>query len=126
MKRRTLAFAAVGALLSLSACSGSKAGPDAVAGQTPSGIIELSAVQAAYIGSASSGSGTLTSQGRSYPFSIDGAGIGDIGASTIKGDGEVYNLPDAKCSPAPPYRDATGSRWATAAAAICGFRTTPV
>jgi hypothetical protein len=85
------AFAAVAAL-SLAGCAGSKVGPDAIAGQTPSGTIELQAVQAAYIGSASGGSGTLFYNGRTYPFSIGGAGIGGIGASTIEGYGEVYKL----------------------------------
>jgi hypothetical protein len=80
--------------LSLAGCAGSKAGPDAVAGLTPSGTVELQAVQAAYIGSASGGSGTLFFNGRSYPFSIGGAGIGGIGASTIEGYGEVYKLRD--------------------------------
>jgi hypothetical protein len=80
--------------LSLAGCAGSKVGPDAIAGQTPSATVELQAVQAAYIGSASGGSGTLFYNGRSYPFSIGGAGIGGIGASTVEGYGEVYKLND--------------------------------
>jgi hypothetical protein len=99
LKRRALAFAAFGAAVSLAACSGGNVGPDAVAGQTPSGTIELSAFQAAYIGSGSGGSGTLFFRGRSYPFSIGGAGIGGIGASTIEGYGEVYNLRDVAMFP---------------------------
>jgi len=91
---RLFSAAAVAAAVavSLAGCAGSKVGPDAIAGQTPSGTIELQAVQAAYIGSASGGSGTLFFNGRSYPFSIGGAGIGGIGASTIEGYGEVYKL----------------------------------
>ncbi|WP_431268058.1 hypothetical protein [Dankookia sp. P2] len=50
--------------------------------------------QAAYIGSGSEGRGTLYYRGRSYPFSIAGAGIGGIGVSTIDAHGEVYNLRD--------------------------------
>jgi hypothetical protein len=90
--RRSFTALSVGAALTLAGCAGDKIGPAAVAGQTPSGNIELQAVQAAYIGSASGGSGTLYFQGSSYPFNIGGAGIGGIGASTIDGYGEVYNL----------------------------------
>lgn len=88
--------AAVAAVVALSVagCAGSKVGPQAIAGQTPSATLELQAVQAAYIGSASGGSGTLFYNGRSYPFSIGGAGIGGIGASSIEGYGEVYKLGD--------------------------------
>ena len=90
ISRRTLA--ALTAALALTGCAGSKVGPEAVAGQTPSGTIQINAVQAAFIGSGSGGSGTLSFRGRSYPFSIGGAGIGGIGASSIEGYGDVYNL----------------------------------
>jgi hypothetical protein len=49
-------------------------------------------VQAAFIGSAGGGSGTLFFRGRSYPFDVGGIGIGGIGASTISAQGEVYHL----------------------------------
>ena len=88
-RRAALALAAV---LLAAGCAGPSIGPDAIAGKTPSGTVELKAVQAAYIGSASAGSGTLNFRGRSYPFSIGGAGIGGIGASSIEGYGEIYNL----------------------------------
>ena len=90
ISRRTLA--ALTAALALTSCAGGKVGPEAVAGQTPSGTIQINAVQAAFIGSGSGGSGTLFFRGRSYPFSIGGAGIGGIGASSIEGYGDVYNL----------------------------------
>ncbi len=92
VSRRSLTAVAAAAALALAGCAGNKVGSEAVAGQTPSGTIELKAVQAAYIGSASGGSGTLYYKGRSYPFTIGGAGIGGIGASTIEGYGEVYKL----------------------------------
>ena len=85
-----LAFAA---LLSLTACSGSvKVGPDAVAGLSPDGTVDMNQVQAAFIGSAGGGSGTLYYQGRAYPFTVAGLGVGGIGASTIDAAGEVYKL----------------------------------
>ena len=59
VSRRSLTAVAAAAALALAGCAGNKVGSEAVAGQTPSGTIELKAVQAAYIGSASGGSGTL-------------------------------------------------------------------
>ncbi|HEY7576612.1 MAG TPA: hypothetical protein VH855_03365 [Acetobacteraceae bacterium] len=74
-------------------CSTSvKVGPDAVAGQTPDGTVEMSQVQAAFIGNAGGGTGTLYYRGRAYPFTVGGLGVGGIGASTIDAYGEVYKL----------------------------------
>ncbi|MFC7477733.1 hypothetical protein ACFQS7_25470 [Dankookia sp. GCM10030260] len=67
-------------------------GPDAVAGKTPDGTIEMREVQAAYLVSGSGGEGVLTYRGRRHPFNVGGAGFGGIGASTIDAYGEVYNL----------------------------------
>ena len=92
---RTVAIVglAVAALSGLVACSSSaKVGPDAIAGLTPDGTVQMEQVQAAYIGSAEGGSGTLYYQGRTYPFTIGGLGVGGIGASTIDAEGEVYKL----------------------------------
>jgi hypothetical protein len=80
-------------LLLLNACSGSvKLGPQAVAGLTPDGTIDMQEVQVAYLASGGGGSGTLFYQGGAYPFSIGGLGVGGIGASTISAAGEVYKL----------------------------------
>jgi hypothetical protein len=80
-------------LLTLGACQSSiKVGPEAVAGLTPDGTVDMNQVQVAYIGSAGGGSGTLFYHGGSYPFSVGGLGIGGIGASTIDAAGEVYKL----------------------------------
>src|SRR5206468_10600372 len=40
------------------------------------------------------GSGTLTYQGKEYPFSISGLSAGNIGASSAELSGEVFNLKD--------------------------------
>ena len=69
-------------------------GPEAVAGKTPDGTVELSEVQVAYVGSGSSGRGVLRHRGRRHPFGITGLGVGGMGASTIEASGEVYDLPD--------------------------------
>jgi hypothetical protein len=87
--------AGLGTAVSLAACGGSDpviSSP--VAGLTPDGMVEMHQVQAAYIGSASGGSGTLQYRGRTYPFRVSGVGVGGIGFSTIEAEGEVYRLPE--------------------------------
>jgi hypothetical protein len=80
-------------LVLITACQSSvKIGPEAVAGLTPDGTVEMNQVQVAYIGSAGGGSGTLYYHGAAYPFNVGGLGVGGIGASTIDAEGEVYKL----------------------------------
>jgi hypothetical protein len=78
----------------LAACSNQTApgSETKLEGQPPSGSVEMHEVQAAYIASGSGGSGTLYYQGGNYPFTVGGVGVGGIGASTIQGQGDVYNL----------------------------------
>ncbi len=38
------------------------------------------------------GSGTLTYQGKDYPFSVDGLSVGAVGAASVAASGDVYNL----------------------------------
>ena len=79
--------------LLLAACASSmKLGPQTVAGLTPDGTVDMNEVQAAFIGSAGGGTGTLYYQGIPYAFNIAGLGVGGIGASTIDANGEVYKL----------------------------------
>ncbi len=40
----------------------------------------------------SSGSGTLTYQGKTYLFKIDGLSVGNVGISSINAVGKVYNM----------------------------------
>lgn len=81
------------ALFAVAACTSSvKVGPEAVAGQTPDGTVEMNQVQAAFIGNAGGGTGTLFFHGRAYPFTVAGLGVGGIGASMIDAYGEVYKL----------------------------------
>lgn len=58
----------------------------------PVGTVDMREVQAAYLGSGSTGSGTLFFNGQSYPFSVTGLGVGGVGLSTIDARGEVYGL----------------------------------
>jgi hypothetical protein len=84
----------------LAGCSSSvKVGPDAVAGLTPDGMVEMNQVQAAFIGNAGGGTGTLFYRGREYRFNVGGLGVGGIGASTIDATGEVYKLPNLAAFP---------------------------
>jgi len=86
-------IASAAALFCLTSCSGSvKLGPEAVAGLTPDGTVEMQQVQAAFIGSAGGGTGTLWFGGGVYRFNVAGLGVGGIGASTIEAAGEVYKL----------------------------------
>ena len=92
--RTAVTAACVAALLV--ACSSDKSStngaPPTLDGKPPSGFVDMNEVQVAYIGSAGGGSGTLTFQGQSYPFSVGGLGVGGIGVSTIDAKGEVYSL----------------------------------
>jgi len=91
--KTTCAPLGLAAVLLIAACSSSvKVGPQAVAGLTPDGTVDMNQVQVAYIGNAGGGSGTLFYQGQAYPFTVAGLGVGGIGASTIDANGEVYKL----------------------------------
>lgn len=89
------------AACALAACSagGVSVGPKAIEGKSPNGFVELKEVQAAYIGSGSGGSGTLYFNGREYPFTVGGVGVGGIGLSTVDASGDVYNLSDVSQFP---------------------------
>ena len=83
---------AVAVVVGLSGCNSTGVGPQSVAGMQPVGTVDMQEVQAAYLGSGSTGSGTLFFNGQSYPFSVGGVGVGGIGLSTIDARGEVYGL----------------------------------
>ncbi|TSD83749.1 hypothetical protein FFK22_036165 [Mycobacterium sp. KBS0706] len=85
----------------LVACSSRE--PEGVAstvqGQAPDGMVEMHEIQAAYIGSGSTGGGTVYFRGQSYPFRVGGVGVGGIGLSTVEARGEVYNLQSVRQFP---------------------------
>ncbi|MBV8096266.1 MAG: hypothetical protein JOY71_10400 [Acetobacteraceae bacterium] len=104
---KTMLFAA--AMLGLAACSQQTPGPyTQYQGMPPDGTVEMHEVQAAYIGNAGGGSGTLFYHGRTYPFRIAGLGVGGIGASTIDAKGDVYNLPNVTLFPGAYAQGSTG------------------
>jgi len=79
------------ALLCLAACA-IPSGAPSLQGKPLSGYVEMSQVQAAYIGSGSAGHGALRFRGNTYPFNVGGLGVGGIGVSTIEARGDVYGL----------------------------------
>lgn len=78
-------------LLGLSACGAVQAPPTAqsIAGLTPVGTVTLT--EAVTVGM-TEGSGSLSFQGRSYPFILIGSVVGPGGASKLDAVGKVYNL----------------------------------
>ena len=78
-------------LLCLSACGTLQPTPTAqsIAGLTPAGTVTLTETVAAGM---TGGTGSLTFQGRTYPFRIVGTVVGPGGASQVKAVGEVYRL----------------------------------
>jgi hypothetical protein len=69
-----------------------QASAQAAPAQRPVGRVSIDQAQLAFIGSAAVGGGKLFFRGHSYPFTINGLGIGGIGASKIKATGDVYQL----------------------------------
>jgi hypothetical protein len=63
-----------------------------VRGLSPSGYVEMTQVQAAYLGSGNAGRGNLRYRGHTYRFTVGGLGVGGIGISKIEAKGEVYGL----------------------------------
>jgi hypothetical protein len=63
--------------------------------RVPSGLVTLNLKSIALGIGANFGEGSLNFQGRSYPFSISGLSLVDIGISTFTGAGKVYDLRSA-------------------------------
>ena len=59
------------------------------------GTLTIEQTRVSFIFSGNTGGGTLHFQGRDYPFSIGGLGIGGIGVTKLEATGTVYNMPDA-------------------------------
>jgi hypothetical protein len=58
----------------------------------PSGTVKLTSKAVALGVGVSWGDGTLTVGGKSYPFSIEGLSVADLGVSSVTTTGEVFNL----------------------------------
>ena len=57
-----------------------------------SGTVKMSSKAVAVGVGVTWGDGTLTFGGKTYPFSVDGLGVADLGVSDITTSGEVFNL----------------------------------
>ena len=58
----------------------------------PSGTVTLSSKAVALGVGVSWGDGVLTFGGKTYPFSVEGLSVADLGVSNISTSGEVFNL----------------------------------
>ena len=58
----------------------------------PSATISIHQLSVAFIGSGAIGGGTLNYNGHSYPLTVNGLGVGGIGASQLTASGVVYGL----------------------------------
>ncbi len=123
---RALIGIALAALMSLTGCNTSvQLGPQAVAGLTPDGTVNMDEVQVAYLASAGGGNGTLYYQGAAYTFSIGGLGVGGGSVRTIdqrRGRGLQARQSGESLPGTLRSGLATASLSATRAAAICGCR----
>jgi hypothetical protein len=120
--QRALLVIGTVSLLSLAACSTRIAAPS-LEGKPRSGYVEMSQVQAAYIGSGSAGHGTLRFRGSTYPFNVGGLGVGGIGVSTIEAREMSTGSSASATSRAHTRRAAMASPWALQARGTCGCRT---
>jgi hypothetical protein len=59
---------------------------------TPDGTVRLSSGSVAAGVGFSWGGGTLTYQGKEYPFDVSGLSVADVGISKAEGSGSVYHL----------------------------------
>lgn len=64
--------------------------------EAPSATVEIQQIQIAFIGSGALGGGKLHYQGKTYPLTIGGLGIGGFGASELTASGSVYGLTKRK------------------------------
>jgi hypothetical protein len=64
----------------------------AAAEPNPSGTVTITSKAIAIGVGVTWGDGTLTYQGKSYTFSVDGLSVVDLGISNVTSSGEVFNL----------------------------------
>jgi hypothetical protein len=79
-------------IMAIAVGTASQAGAQTSPSPQPSGRVSIQQVQMAFIGSAAVGGGKLYFRGRSYPFTINGLGVGGIGASRLEASRQVYQL----------------------------------
>jgi hypothetical protein len=85
MKRTLIGLAIIGAMLLIAPIA-------RAAEQKPDATVKMTGKALSAGVGYSWGSGTLTYQGKEYPFSVSGLSAGNIGASSATLSGEVFNL----------------------------------
>ncbi len=58
------------------------------------GTVEIQQWRLGFIGKVGWGDGTLTYQGRRYPFRVGALGVGGVGVARVRATGEVFNMTD--------------------------------
>ena len=90
----------------------------------PSATISIHELQVAFVGSGAIGGGTLNFEGKHYPISVKGLGVGGIGASELSASGLSMALRAEPIWPALMPRFGRDGRWEIRARARYGSRTT--
>jgi hypothetical protein len=106
--RATAAVLAFFGLLSLTGCAIPPSGiptETSIRALRPSGAVTMTQV---FVSASGVGGGTLTFQGRSYPFTLVGSLIGYGAISSMQASGEVYKLTDVSQFSG-PWIQGTGS-----------------
>lgn len=91
MKTLLIPILAISAL-ALSSCASKKSNDTNAPSGPPSATLKLTGGSAAYWASAQGGSGTLSFNGKEYPFTAAAVGAGGTGLQHLSATGEVYNL----------------------------------
>ena len=91
MMRRSAVLGVCAALTALPAAA-QQARRDPLASGPVSGTVTISAKGAAVGIGYTWGDGTLRYGGRTYRFTVNGVSVADVGFSTVRGTGRVYNL----------------------------------
>jgi len=86
MRRTVIASVLVGSVLVL------LAGPAAARAKKPDATLTLSEGSVAVGIGFSWGKGTLSYQGKTYPFKVDGLSVGEVGLTRASAAGNVFNL----------------------------------
>ena len=92
----SLAFAGLAQAGEQAAPKSSKYTAEQIKKAKPTATVELDAAQFGLLVGGATGKGTLTYQGKAYPFTIKAASAGSVGVSKVHATGNVYFLERAE------------------------------
>ena len=92
----SLAFAGLAQAGEQAAPKSSKYTADQIKKSKPSATVELEAAQLGLLLGGASGKGTVTYQGKAYPFTIKSGSAGSVGVTKVHATGNVYFLERAE------------------------------